>query len=97
MCLKDFDRIVGVGKIVNFYPYPHTVTNKIISIDCSSFQAEIDYNVFRRLFCEKAKEKKIKAHIDNKIVFELKIYYQTIFIGFHDCVFSIGFGVRKLD
>ena len=85
-------------KPIKFHPYTSMVTNRIFYMKYSP-----DQKAYRDIHkCEYDllvifKEAGIKAHEDNKIVFECEHDGVRIFYGFYDWTFSIGFGVHHYN
>lgn len=81
---------------VKFHPYTSCVLARFLTIDCGyetglqdSYRETEDYLISVFNSCG------IKAYTDNKIVFECKTRTgQTIYYGFYDWHFSVGFGVE---
>ncbi len=83
---------------VEFLPYSHSVTNKLVSIGdhsdpvtCQLF--EDTENELLRIF----KNAGLRAFKDNKYIYVLKMSNGTLlYVGFYDWVMNIGFGYRKV-
>lgn len=82
---------------VKFYPYSHIVTDRILTFQTidEPHLAEVFRSTQYHLI-EKFKKAGIAAKVDNKIAFEIKTDVGNIFIGFYDCIMSIGFCVKRL-
>lgn len=82
-------------KPMEFFPYPHIVTNRIINIKDNTI-----YRYYQKelasIFSTKHK-KEINYFIDNKTVFKCLLNNKTeIYIGFYDWDIQIGFDVKKV-
>ena len=87
----DMDKIIPVS----FYPYAHCVTDKILRVEYNSPSWLHDLHLD---LCEHFDKCGVLAHYDNKTVFEVELKYnrgQSIFIGFYDWFFSIGFNCKE--
>jgi hypothetical protein len=81
-------------KPVRFYGYAHGIVEKITEIE---YDDGDDYKTEKKQLIEYFKKHGIKAHDDNKIVFQLENPVgNSIFIGFYDWKLSIGFSVIKI-
>ena len=90
---KDGLSIIQEMKPVQFLPYAHTVTDRIMSLgDDSEF-----YKSTEKELVDQFNKAGIKAYPDNKLVFVLEMQSgQKICVGFYDWVMNIGFGYRKV-
>ena len=80
-------------KLIKFYPYAHTVTDRILSIQYSEDSV---FNNIENRFIKIFNNTGIKAYRDNKIVFEVEKNGKRIFYGFYDWIYSVGYNVRKI-
>lgn len=78
-------------KPVAFYPYTSRVRDRIFQMEYNTSDKRIIY--LRKGLIELFRESGIKCENDNKIVFELELHGKSIFYGFYDFMFSIGFNV----
>ena len=81
------------GKPIKYYGYAHCVINTIFNAEYN--QNDVFYNLredLNILF----KDAGIKCYQDNKTVYAIEINGFTVFYGFYDWSFSIGFGVHKI-
>ena len=76
---------------VRFFPYTSSVRKRIVEIN--NYSRFSDIKEFEMYLIKTFQEKGIKCEIDNKIVFEVRLQENTIYFGFYDGVFSIGFDV----
>jgi hypothetical protein len=70
---------------IKFHPYRSYVTKRLLYLDYNNEIERIEFDLID-LF----NEHKVKCHVDNKIVFECKLYETKIYYGFYDLKFSIG-------
>lgn len=76
---------------IKFWPYTSIVTDRIIDIDYGPEDREIQN--LEQILIDRFNNYGIPCQYDNKIVFECIQNGRTMFIGFKDWTFSIGFGV----
>lgn len=78
---------------VKFYPYTSIVLDHVFE---TSWGDDFPYLQYMRDCLAMFEEAGIKAHQDNKIVFQFKTRYGNtpVYIGFYDNRMSIGFAVR---
>jgi len=85
--------------VLRFYPYPHSINDRIMTIkDNGNAEFTRYYNELRNHLIEKYNDCTGKnCEIDNKIVFKVSTRFNnTVFyIGFYDWNISIGFNVVK--
>jgi hypothetical protein len=89
--MKDFEINLYDVVPVAFHGYTSCVFSKILE----SRDDKETFNYYKGYLLEMFKEKGIKARDDNKIVFECTLHGKTIYYGFYDLTFSIGFGLRS--
>lgn len=80
-------------KLVKFYPYAHTVIDRIFSCE---YNTNDSIDMFRKDLHSRFKDSGLVLHPDNKTVYEVEVEDISIFYGFYDWIFSIGLGIRKL-
>ena len=78
------------AKPVKFYGYSHITRDRIMEFGDKELYTETKSELLKRFIAEG-----IKAHNDNKIVFEMDMNGKRIFIGFFDWTMSIGLDVVK--
>jgi len=79
---------LGILKPIKFHPYTSVVLDRIIEMD---FDHNDNIDHLREHLVLIFNHHNIKAYDDNKTVFECEIEGNTIFYGFYDLKFSIGF------
>jgi len=79
---------LGILKPIKFHPYTSVVLDRIIELP---FDSKDDIDQLREYLVLIFNHHNIKAWTDNKTVFECEIKGNTIFYGFYDLKFSIGF------
>lgn len=87
-----FEKLVYNGIPIKFYPYQSSVRERFIEINSTKETKEL-----KRYLIKWFNENGIKCYDDNKIVFEITIEGKSLFVGFYDGVFSMGFSVYSWD
>ena len=80
-----------------FYPYPSTVINRFMEVRCDSKEQKEEFVELEKSLVNLFNEAEIKAHQDNKTVYECTVgdSGKSIFFGFYDWVFSVGVDVLQ--
>lgn len=83
---------------VEFLPYSHTVTNRLVSIGDHSDPVTCQFfEDTENDLLEMFKAAGIKAFKDNKCIYVLRMTNEILlYVGFYDWVMNIGFGYRKI-
>jgi len=91
--LIDIDEITPI----KFHPYTSIVMDRVLVIDCGVTVDEgyQEIHRFELALIELFQNAGSNCRVDNKIAFECKICERTVFYGFKDNRFSIGFSVKR--
>ena len=84
---------VKAMKPVAYHKYPSSVHQRIFEASDGDMQNE--YLDMKRFLLEMFKKAGIKSWDDNKVTFEMEFKGKSIFFGFYDSMFSVGFAVHN--